>query len=37
MIASIMYYIVYNPYWNAPDHLVRKTLPRTISRWAMNI
>jgi len=19
-----MYYIVYNPYWNAPDHLVRK-------------
>ena len=23
MIASIMYYIVYNPYWNAPDHLVR--------------
>lgn len=24
MIASVMYYIVYNPYWNAPDHLVRK-------------
>lgn len=24
LIASIMYYIVYNPYWNAPDHLVRK-------------
>jgi murein L,D-transpeptidase YcbB/YkuD len=24
MIASIMYYMVYNPYWNAPDHLVRK-------------
>lgn len=24
MMASIMYYIVYNPYWNAPDHLVRK-------------
>ena len=23
MIASIMYYIAYNPYWNAPDHLVR--------------
>lgn len=23
MISSIMYYIVYNPYWNAPDHLVR--------------
>lgn len=23
MIASVMYYIAYNPYWNAPDHLVR--------------
>jgi murein L,D-transpeptidase YcbB/YkuD len=23
MISSMMYYIVYNPYWNAPDHLVR--------------
>ena len=24
LIASIMYYIVYNPYWNAPEHLVQK-------------
>lgn len=24
LIASIMYYIVYNPYWNAPQHLVQK-------------
>jgi murein L,D-transpeptidase YcbB/YkuD len=23
MIASVMYYIAYNPYWNAPDHLVK--------------
>jgi murein L,D-transpeptidase YcbB/YkuD len=23
MIASVMYYVVYNPYWNAPAHLVR--------------
>lgn len=23
LISSMMYYIVYNPYWNAPDHLVR--------------
>lgn len=23
MIASVMYYITYNPYWNAPDHLVK--------------
>jgi murein L,D-transpeptidase YcbB/YkuD len=24
LIASIMNYITYNPYWNVPDHLVRK-------------
>ena len=28
MISSIMYYIVYNPYWNAPDHLVREQIAR---------
>ena len=26
MIASVMYYIVHNPYWNVPHHLVRKTV-----------
>ena len=26
LIASIMYYVTYNPYWHAPDHLVRKTI-----------
>ena len=26
LIASIMYYITYNPRWHAPDHLVRKTI-----------
>ncbi|WP_458390110.1 L,D-transpeptidase family protein [Sphingomonas sp. F9_3S_D5_B_2] len=26
LIASIMHYIVYNPYWNVPDHLVRKVM-----------
>jgi murein L,D-transpeptidase YcbB/YkuD len=26
LIASYMYYITYNPYWHAPDHLVRKTI-----------
>jgi len=32
MIASIMYYITYNPYWNAPDHLVRNAIaPKTIA------
>ena len=24
LISSMMYYIAYNPYWNAPDHLARK-------------
>lgn len=28
MIASVMYYITYNPYWNAPDHLVREQIAR---------
>ena len=27
MIASMMYYVVYNPYWNVPHHLVRKMSP----------
>ena len=32
MIASIMYYITYNPYWNAPDHLVREAIaPKTLA------
>ena len=26
LIASVMYYITYHPYWHAPDHLVRKTI-----------
>jgi L,D-transpeptidase YcbB len=26
MIASIIHYITYNPYWNVPHHLVRKTI-----------
>jgi murein L,D-transpeptidase YcbB/YkuD len=28
MMASVMYYITYNPYWNAPDHLVREQIAR---------
>ena len=31
MIASIMYYMVYNPYWNAPDHLARKIAQNYLS------
>ena len=35
LIASIMYYITYNPYWHAPDHLVRKTIaPNVPAAWA---
>ncbi len=32
LIASVIYYIVYNPYWHAPDHLVRKTIAPTYLR-----
>ena len=26
MIASVMYYVTFNPYWNAPDHLIREKI-----------
>ncbi len=26
MISSVIYYATFNPYWNVPDHLVRKTI-----------
>lgn len=33
MIASYMYYVAFNPYWNAPDHLVRKAIaPNVLSQ-----
>ena len=35
LIASLMYYITYNPYWHAPDHLVRKTIAPTVLRQGM--
>jgi len=35
LIASIMYYITYDPYWHAPDHLVRKTIAPTVLRQGM--
>jgi len=35
LIASIMYYVTFNPYWHAPDHLVRKTIaPNVLNRGA---
>jgi murein L,D-transpeptidase YcbB/YkuD len=35
LIASTMYYITYNPYWHAPDHLVRKTIAPTFLRQGL--
>jgi murein L,D-transpeptidase YcbB/YkuD len=28
LIASVMYYVTFNPYWNAPDHLVRGAIAK---------
>ena len=36
LIASYMYYITYNPYWHAPDHLVRKTIAPNFLHLGMN-
>ena len=32
LIASFIFYVTYNPYWHAPDHLVRKTIAPTVLR-----
>lgn len=32
LIASVMYYIAFNPYWNAPDHLIRKAIAPNVLR-----
>ncbi len=36
MIASYMYYITYNPYWHAPDHLVRKTIAPNVLKLGLS-
>jgi murein L,D-transpeptidase YcbB/YkuD len=36
LIASVMYYITYNPYWHAPDHLVRKTIAPNVLRLGLS-
>lgn len=36
MIASVMYYITYNPYWHAPDHLVRKTIAPNVLKLGLS-
>lgn len=35
LISSVLYYVAYNPYWHAPDHLVRKTIAPTVLRQGM--
>jgi len=35
MIASVIYYATFNPYWNVPDHLVRKTVAANVLRQGM--
>jgi murein L,D-transpeptidase YcbB/YkuD len=35
MIASVMYYITYNPYWHAPDHLVRRTIAPNVLKLGL--
>lgn len=35
LIASILYYITYNPYWHAPDSLVKRTIAPTFLRQGM--
>jgi len=36
LIASYMYYITYNPYWHAPDHLVRKTIAPNVLKLGLS-
>ena len=36
LIASFMYYITYNPYWHAPDHLVRKTIAPNVVKLGLS-
>ena len=30
MISSVIYYATFNPYWNVPEHLVRKTIAQNV-------
>ena len=35
MIASMIHYITYNPYWNVPFHLVRKTVAPNVLKQGL--
>jgi L,D-transpeptidase YcbB len=36
LISSAMYYVTFNPYWHAPDHLVRKTIAPNFLRMGLS-
>lgn len=35
MIASMIHYVTFNPYWNVPHHLVRKTVAPNVLKQGM--
>ncbi|HVI06260.1 MAG TPA: L,D-transpeptidase family protein [Sphingomicrobium sp.] len=35
LVSSVVYYVAYNPYWHAPDHLVRKIIAPAFLRGGM--
>jgi murein L,D-transpeptidase YcbB/YkuD len=36
MISSVIYYATFNPYWNVPEHLVRKSVAPNVVKTGMS-
>ncbi len=36
MLAGVMYYTIYNPYWHVPDHLVRLNIAPAVAKLGPN-
>jgi murein L,D-transpeptidase YcbB/YkuD len=36
MLAGVMYYAIYNPYWHVPDHLVRRNIAPAVVKLGPN-
>jgi len=36
MLAGVMYYAIYNPYWHVPDHLVRLNIAPAVAKLGPN-
>jgi murein L,D-transpeptidase YcbB/YkuD len=36
MISSVIFYATFNPYWNVPEHLVRKTVAPNVIKTGMS-